>query len=470
MAACEPLTLLQNQTKQDWLAGYNSQQWCDLALQALQELPEPTTTQLPLKILLVERDPYRFLARFIAACSYPCHLFLANPDWGQSEWQQVIDLVQPDLIWAEAIAPLRSLFSPLRSQPTPSLPPSLIMIPTSGSTGKIRFAMHTWETLTASVQGLQQYFCLEQINSFCVLPLYHVSGLMQFLRSFTSGGKLVIVPFKAVEAGEHTTVDPAEFFLSLVPTQLQRLINQPEQVHWLQRFQTILLGGGPAWPVLLEQARRDRLRLAPTYGMTETASQIATLKPEDFLQGHPSCGQGLPHGQITIRSTQGEVLPANQPGLITLASHSLTLGYYPHPFATDDRFQPDDIGFLDAEGYLHVVGRNSDKIITGGENVFPAEVESALRATGLVKDVCVVGLPDRTWGQAVTAAYVANQSNLSLLTLQSALTGKLSQFKQPKRWIAMDQLPRNAQGKLDRSQLINQIQQSLDCSSGLTTG
>ncbi|MHC5732220.1 MAG: hypothetical protein ACYTXY_50800, partial [Nostoc sp.] len=103
-----------------------------------------------------------------------------------------------------------------------------------------KFAIHTWETLISSVQGFTEYFQLIQVNSFCVLPLYHVSGLMQFMRSFTTRGKLAILPFKAVEKGQLLNLKQSDFFISLVPTQLQRLLENPELTEWLSQFNTVL--------------------------------------------------------------------------------------------------------------------------------------------------------------------------------------------------------------------------------------
>ena len=331
--------------------------------------------------------------------------------------------------------------------------PNRIMIPTGGSSGQIKFAIHTWETLIASVQGFTEYFQLKQVNSFCVLPLYHVSGLMQFLRSFTTEGKLAIMPFKAVEQGQILNIKKSEFFISLVPTQLQRLLENPELTEWLSQFNTVLLGGAPAWNELLEKARFHHIRLAPTYGMTETASQIATLKPDDFLSGKISSGQILPHAQITIHNQQGKILNSNQIGNITIEAQSLALGYYPKIRENQDTFQVDDLGFLDDQNYLNIVGRSSDKIITGGENIYPAEIESAIQATQMVADICVIGIPDKHWGQALTAIYIPKQSDTSALKIQTLLKDKLSKFKIPKYWIPQQNLPRNSQGKINRQQL-----------------
>ncbi len=446
----KPLAYLKQRASDNWLIGHDSRQFTALADQLYLELTELLHRGTAPKILLAERDPVRFLAGFIAACAAGCPVFLCNPNWVRQEWQQVIELVQPNLIlghgdWGLAV---RDYYPSL--QP-PILNPQWIMIPTGGSSGKIRFAMHTWETLMASVQGFQQYFQLNQVNSFCVLPLYHVSGLMQFLRSFTTGGCLTILPFKELEASETCGIDPAKFFISLVPTQLQRLLQPPAS--WLSRFPTVLLGGAPAWLELLEQARQRGIRLAPTYGMTETASQIATLKPEDFLNGYNSCGQVLPHAKVTIRSSTGQLLGANQTGIITIQAESLALGYYPEFFTNRNNFQLDDLGFFDDRGYLNIVGRSSNKIITGGENVYPDEVEAAIRATQLVNDVCVIGIPDPHWGQVVTAVYVPSNSSVATAALQAALEDKLSRFKRPKSWITVESLPRNSQGKLNREQL-----------------
>jgi o-succinylbenzoate---CoA ligase len=444
-----PLTHLKNSINNDWFIGSDSIQFDELTEELYLELTLLQQTTSP-KIIVAEREPVRFLASFLAACAANCPVFLCNPDWTKEEWQQVIDLVQPDIIWG--------LGENFTASP-PVLPPPLspsphIMIPTGGSSGQIKFAVHTWETLMASVRGFTEYFQLKQVNSFCILPLYHVSGLMQFLRTFTTGGKLVISSCKELELPKKIDINPSDFFISLVPTQLQRIFQNPKLTKWLSQFQTVLLGGGPAWNELLEKARYYKIRLSPTYGMTETASQIATLKPDDFLNGKTNSGQILPHVQVKIYNQQGDILNANQIGNITIKSESLFLGYYT-PLAPPlvGIFQPDDLGFLDEKGYLNIVGRNSDKIITGGENVYPVEIESAIRATEMVVDICVIGIFDRDWGEAVTAIYIPKNSNISNLAIQTLLKDKLSKFKIPKHWICVQTLHRNSQGKINRKHL-----------------
>ncbi|QSJ14925.1 2-succinylbenzoate--CoA ligase [Nostoc sp. UHCC 0702] len=451
------LDYLNNHIQHDWLIGYNNSQLQELAQELYLELTQLLKYKTTIKIILAERDPVKFLASFIAACAANCSVFLCNPDWGTQEWQQVFNLVQPDIIWGIGNWELgigNGEQNSTSSSSSPSSPSSpQIMIPTGGSSGQIKFAIHTWETLKASVQGFVEYFQLEQVNSFCVLPLYHVSGLMQFMRSFTTGGKLAVIPFKTLDASQISNIKTSDFFISLVPTQLQRLLQNPEFTDWLTQFKTVLLGGAPAWDELLEKARFHRIQLAPTYGMTETASQIATLKPDDFLNGKISSGQILPHAKIKICNQQGQVLNSNQIGNITIQTKSLALGYYPQTWNNQDYFQVDDLGFLDEQGYLNIVGRSSEKIITGGENIYPVEIESVIRETQMVADICVIGIPDQHWGQVLTALYVPNNSNTSTIEIQTELHKKLSKYKIPKHWIPLSNLPRNTQGKINRQQL-----------------
>ena len=405
-----PLEQLRQRVKDNWLLGYNSLEFLALTKALFQKFANP----VPQKILLAESDPIRFIASFIAATSRGNHVFLGNPVWGSSEWQQVFDLVKPNIVWGdcEFAQQLQSARCQLDNQITmENQADSLIMIPTGGSSGKIRFAMHTWQTLMNSAQGFREYFQLRKINSICTLPLYHVSGLMQFIRSFTSGGCLLIVPFKELKIGKWCSFDPSEFFISLVPTQLQCLLSDRNLTIWLSRCQTILLGGAPAWSELFDKARIYNIKLAPTYGMTETASQIATLRPESFLSGNKSSGQILPHAQVNIFTEEGELLCSNKTGLVAIQSASLALGYYPKPFAKQETFYTDDIGFLDTDGNLNIVCRSSDKIITGGENVFSCEVEAIIRATDLVKDIIIIGVPDPYWGQIIAAIYVPLEPN-----------------------------------------------------------
>ncbi|WP_017305894.1 2-succinylbenzoate--CoA ligase [Spirulina subsalsa] len=404
--------------------------------QTLQTYPTPP------RICLAESDPIKFLAAFFASLLHNAPLFLCHPQWTPQEWQSVLELTQPQIIWG--ISPPPPTFPPT---PTPQLPPQAIMIPTGGSSGKIRFAIHTWETLTHAVEGFYHYFNQQPVCSLCLLPLYHVSGLMQGIRAFLTQGKLAIYNYSDLKKAltNNNLFAPLlshnwqDFFISLVPTQLQFILEHNPQ--WLQQFKTVLVGGASTPNALLEQAYHHQINLALTYGMTETAAQIATLKPRDFLNKIWCSGQTLPHAKITLQSPQNPI--------IQIESSALYWGYYPHGTEQAKIFITDDLGKINPEGYLSIFGRNSQKIITGGENVFPPEIEQIIFQTNCVQDICIIGLPDAKWGEIVTAIYVPKSGDITPEIIQAKIAPLLSPFKHPKRWLVRAKIPRNAQGKIN---------------------
>lgn len=490
-----------------------------------------TPTARRLRVAIVVADPWDCLVSAIAAHGLRWDVFLCDPSWSEAERAAVFAQVQPAMIVrdrpracpqpSDPSSPQRNILpapgvtlecritdpkpvpfpnaTPNRTPPetSPDRDPYWA-IPTGGTSGRIRFACHTWQTLTASAIGVRDFFQRDRLNSFCCLPVFHVSGLAQVVRAIMSGGQLALTHPSALhrEQNPHHIApdrDLHNFWLSLVPTQLQRLIDCPAWLLWLQQFDVIFLGGAPAWGELLATARSQGLRLAPTFGMTETASQIATLHPADFLAGRTGCGQILPHARLNLAhppdpdiASSPNAIPdpehqpsqsSQTPGLITIRARSLFLGYYDanleaaNPTTAAMPWQSDDLGYFDADGSLQIVGRASQKVITGGENVYPEEVEAAIRETGLVRDVAVIGLPDREWGQSLAAVYVAWETPIQdeaqnnpdrranhgtdclVAQLRDRLAAKLARYKIPKHWLAIDQLPRNDRGKLDRTTL-----------------
>jgi o-succinylbenzoate---CoA ligase len=439
-------------------------------------------------VFIVETEPIKFITAFLAGGITEVDLFLCDPGWQMQEWQQVLSLVQPDLIFGDdtikssiksAIAKgtqqppqqgIPSLKSTLQNAPdlitnAEAREQSLIMIPTGGTSGKIKFAIHSWQTLTASVKGFADFFNCPRLHSVCTLPLYHVSGLMQLMRSLLTQGNLVFCPYQLI-ASKLNKLDKSTYFISLVPTQLQFLLASTPNC--LEEFKTVLVGGAPPRRSLLQTAREYQIPIALTYGMTETASGVVTLKPEDFLAGNDSSGEVLPHAQVKIANRQlisateeitpehlqpSKNLPKDPIGLIRINSTALCLGYYPQLFSTPQSFLTDDVGYFDREGYLHLLGRNSQKIITGGEKVFPAEVEAVIYATKLVQDICVVGIPDQKWGQAVTAIYVPLTAANNLNLIKQQIKSQLAKYKQPKHWLSVPRIPRNDRGKINYPQL-----------------
>jgi len=336
---------------------------------------------------------------------------------------------------------LREPGRPIPAAPATSADDGWLCIATGGSSGGLKFARHDEHTLGAAVRGFCAHFGLERVNAVDVLPPFHVSGLMARVRCAATGGEHVAWEWKKLERGERPEFSAARgaWVISLVPTQLQRLLAAPEAVAWLRRFKIIFLGGGPLWPDLADAASRAGLPIAITYGMTETAAMVAALKPEEFLAGERSCGAALPHAQIAIAAD----------GVVRIAGESVFRGYWPE-WSDTRELTTEDLGRIDERGRLHVLGRRDAVILSGGKKIQPLDVEAALRASGEFGDVAVIGVPDAEWGEAVVAFYpaAARQPDLGRAVV------RLAGHERPKRFIALAAWPRNAQGKIDRAALL----------------
>lgn len=361
-------------------------------------------------------------------------VFLCNPQWGAAERGQLDKLI------ATANA----------ANSREAGEQGWLCLPTGGTSGGVRFARHDEVTLTAAVDGFREHFGLRRVNAVDVLPPFHVSGLMARVRCAASDGDYVPWEWKRLERGEVPAISGENWVISLVPTQLQRLLGTREAVDWLRRFSIVFIGGGPSWPGLTDAAAEQGLRLSLSYGMTETAAMVAALKPEEFLAGDRSCGAALPHARIEL----------SKDGAVVVSGTSVFRGYYPE-FRAVRSFTTDDLGRLDERGCLTVLGRRDAVIITGGEKVNPMEVEAALRATGEFVDVAVVGLADPEWGQVVVACYPGGGGVPSWRTVEAIVVTRLATFKRPKRYVAISEWPRNQQGKLNRTELARAAQAAL---------
>lgn len=400
-------------------------------------------------VVVEEREPERFIEAFIEAVTAGGAVFLADPSWGAVE---------------------RAQFNALVATGMKDQGDGWLCIPTGGSSGKLKLARHDEGTITAAVGGFCAHFGVKRVNVVGLLPLYHVSGFMAWMRTVLTGGTYLPWSWKAVEAGERPALpagaglDGGGWFLSLVPTQLQRLLGDKEAEEWLRGFRAVFIGGGPAWPALVEAGARARLPLAFSYGMTETAAMVTALRPEEFLAGGRGSGAALPHAKITV----------DDEGRIGIGSASLFRGYWPNARTHDDAvWWTEDLGRWDERGSLQVLGRRDALIITGGEKVDPAEVEAALRATGLFADVAVIGVADAEWGEAVVACYPVAEDGRetcgSRVTDDAAginrrLAGNLAAYKRPQRYVGVpaSEWPRNAQGKVNRAGLRMRAGDGLD--------
>jgi len=380
-----------------------------------------------------------------------------------------------------------------------------LAIPTGGSSGGLTFALHDEQTLGAAVRGFCAHFGVARVNAVDCLPPWHVSGLMARLRCAATGGVHVPWDWKRLQAGEFPDlpqrarervgaaslagdaeeVGDAEeaggWFISLVPTQLQRLLKQgAAAVEWLRGFYAVFIGGGPVWPSLADEAVAAGLPIVLSYGMTETAAMVAAQRPGDFAAGDRSSGVPMPHAQISINS-EGLVCVRGQSVALStsyLASGSRSQSGAARQEANESKreraFTTADLGRFDDGGRLHILGRRDEVAISGGEKVRLAEVEATLRGAvgspAMFDDVAVIAVPDPEWGEAVVACYVAASGGgrstrgdqcggvggRELSTAAIAhISSALARHQRPKQWLefAPEEWPRNAQGKLNRAAL-----------------
>jgi o-succinylbenzoate---CoA ligase len=311
------------------------------------------------------------------------------------------------------------------------------LIYTSGTTGRPKAVALTYRNHEASAAASAWNLGVAPDDRWlCVLPLFHVGGLAILLRSAIYGTAAVLHERFDSEAVASTLAAGEASLVSLVPTMLRRLLGAGFER--APALRAALVGGGPVPLDLLEWAAARKLPVVATYGMTETASQIATLAPEEAVRKRGTAGRPLPGVEVKTAG-DGEILvrgPMVAPGSI----------------ADDGWLHTGDRGSLDEEGYLHVEGRLDDVIVTGGENVAAREVEEALLTHPAVSDAAAIGVSDAEWGEAITA-FVVLSHPAQKDDLLAHCRERLAPFKVPKAIRPVDHLPRTATGKLLRREV-----------------
>lgn len=331
----------------------------------------------------------------------------------------------------------------------PNLAPGSWLIPTGGSSGEQKLALHSTANLTEAANAYWQHFPNAKRNALVTLPLWHVSGLMAWMRAVVAGGDVLFSDYKDWHSGNFPDIHTADFRLSLVPTQLRRLMSDPNVLHWLCGFECIHLGGAGAEQSLLEQAREAGLNLSPCYGMTETAAMIVAMHPKEFLQGQPGCGSTFPGVQIWIDESNSGRLMVDCPWLCEKVLPTSNLpknGKLPTP----------DRGFWSHEGSLVIKGRMDRIINSGGEKIAPEPMEQLLKSHPGVQDALVWGIPHSDWGQQVVAMIAAKEA-LSEASLNRLLDEKLPRYSHPKHIYWCQEIPRTGVGKPDWTAIRSQI-------------
>lgn len=430
--------------KRSWIEGISGLHfWQDVQeyITRIEAIIESANEQ---GVLVAESNPVEFAAAFFASVHMGVPTILANPNWQRSEWEQLGRQVNPAIVFGSP-----EIFK-MQASEANNPQPGTILIPTGGSSGRLKLAIHTWETLTAACRGFCSFIGSGPVHSCCALPLYHVSGLMQLLRSFISGGQIAFTNLKALQSGQFPEMGAEKLCLSLVPTQLQRTLEQQTVADWLCHLKTIFLGGAPMMPALQARVRELNLPVVSTYGMTEAAAMVTALPVKDFLSGNSSVGLPLEHAKVQVVRKDGSHCLPEEKGRIHIQARSLCLGYHGSPLdISKDGYLSTDEGYLDRDGYLYVVGRSDRIIISGGENIDPLEVETAFLDTGMIAEVLAIGWPDAEWGERLITFCVPGSKTSNAEDIHQRLRANLANYKIPKQTILLPQLPLNPQGKPD---------------------
>jgi o-succinylbenzoate---CoA ligase len=326
---------------------------------------------------------------------------------------------------------------------------------TSGTTGHPKGVRQTAENhFSSSISSALNIGISPEDVWLCVMPLFHISGFSILMRSLIYGmGVQLHAKFDAETCAKELQAGTVTH-MSVVGVMLERILRvlKEEEMRVSPNFKVILAGGGPVPVAYIQRADAYGISVLQTYGMTETSSQTTTLQPEDAERKIGSSGKPLFLYKVKIDGADRPGVP----GEIHIRGPQVTPGYIGRfselAVQGDGWLHTGDIGYMDEEGFLFVVDRRSDLIVSGGENIYPAEIEKALLAHPAVREAGVCGVPNDEWGE-VPAAYVVLNEEIALDDLLAFCREQLASYKLPKSIQAVDALPRNASNKLLRREL-----------------
>ena len=342
---------------------------------------------------------------------------------------------------------------------------------TSGSTGTPKIVpLKRRQILFAASSSADNFKPANNKYWLLCLPLNHVGGINVIYRSMLYHSAIYLMTsFDVPRIRELLNQEESFEVASMVPTMLVELMEDSFfRVHF--NFKAILLGGGPISMELINQSLTRGLPIVCSYGMTETCAQIAAnpmLQPSGIYIPKKSVGSIFEPNEIEIRNKNDKPVLYNESGRIWLKGPQIFDGYL-HDSINEDFFDEDgwfytgDYGHVNRKGQLFIENRRTDLIITGGENVNPIEVEEILNSFSSIKESAVVGIPDKKWGQKITAFLVLNdpKKKLNKQEIENGLKSSLRKFKLPKEFILINKLPKTPTHKIKRNELIRLYQES----------
>lgn len=372
----------------------------------------------------------------------------------------------------ETLESLLALAPPAASNAAQCEPDSLAaLLYTSGTTGRSKGAMLSRANLAANAQTLAQAWEFTSSDVLLhALPIFHVHGLFVAINTVLAAGSSMLFVSR-FDADEIIRLLPRATVMMGVPTFYTRLLQHPGLTRELVGSVRLFVSGSA--PLLAETHREFQSRtghaILERYGMSETLMNTSNPYRGERIPG--SVGPPLPGVEVRIADPDtGAVF--EQPdaiGMIEVRGPNVFAGYWRMPEKTAAEFRPDgffitgDLGKRDARGYIYIVGRGKDLIITGGYNVYPIEVELEIDALPGVNESAVIGVPHADFGEGVTAVVVLNAgANIDEATIRRALEQRLAKFKVPKRVLFVPELPRNTMGKVQKSALREQYRDLFD--------
>ncbi len=333
----------------------------------------------------------------------------------------------------------------------------LLICHTSGTAGEPKGAVLTQRALLwNAVNSAHMHDLTSADRVLTTLPLFHVGGLnIQTLPALHAGAAVTLHPKFDVAAVFDAIAQQRITLTVLVPTQLVAMMEHPR---WatadLSSLRVISTGSTIIGPDLVHKVAQRGVPLIQVYGSTETCPIATYVRAADAMRKAGSAGAPALHCEIRIVDEAGQDLPHHADGEILVRGPSVMQGYWNAPEATaaalqDGYYHTGDVGHVDEEGYLYVVSRKKDMIISGGENIYPAEVESVLAGCRGIEEACVVGRPDQRWGEVVVAAVVRRAgATLGVQDVLALFDGRIARYKHPREIVFLERLPRTALGKV----------------------